>query len=504
MQFPSVHWHEGLFLQPHHFQAWDRHWTERVCTGEQWQAPYSYGILEIAINHDALAAGFLQVDLLRCKTPGGVLIEWLNGSLSDRRDLRPALNAVSELHSIDSMPHAPSSSGARRNAELERVSEQSSRHVDVFVAVPKLKLGNQNVDSAEHRNGSRFRAQWLDLPDESDAASIQPVELRELNARILLSTDDLAGYDVLRIARVRRSEQDDVQVRMDSHYIPPLIDCAASSLLRHQILSTTYDLVQQYSELFSKQLLDAGGVLHANTPIDVQRLLILQAVNPTASVLRVLASSRGIHPLTLYIEMARLAGSLDLLHPNRAALATSPYDHENLGGIFFELKRRIANAIEGLQRAPYRQCAFVGNQNGMQVSIDRATFSSIRRWFIGIHQTTRSADSLHRLMSSGNLDWKLGSVRDVERLFTMRAPGVELKRSIDVPAALPKASEWNYYEVVGTDQPAWQDVQSSGSLALRVPDSMIANRDKIIGGKEIQIRAENETLTFQFALFGVA
>ncbi len=43
MQFPAVNWHEGLFLHPHHFQAWDRHWTERVSTGEQWQSPHGYG-----------------------------------------------------------------------------------------------------------------------------------------------------------------------------------------------------------------------------------------------------------------------------------------------------------------------------------------------------------------------------------------------------------------------------------------------------------------------------
>jgi type VI secretion system protein ImpJ len=490
MQFPAVNWHEGLFLQPHHFQAWDRHWTERICTGERWQAPHSYGVLEFEINTDALAAGFLQVDVLRCKTPNGALIEWLHGGGSERRDLRPALEQA--IHASAEVPQSSSSAW----------QDRSHHAVDVYVGVPRLKLGNQNVDSPEHRNGSRFRAQWLDLPDETDAASVQPVELRELNARLLLSTDDLAGFDVLRLARVRRSEQDDVQVKLDPHYIPPLMDCAASSLLKTQILSSLYDLLQQYSEMYAKQVMDAGG-LHANTPVDIQRLMLLQIVNPVASVLRVLAHSKGIHPMTLYIELARLAGSLDLLHPNRVAKPTAPYDHENLGGILFELKRRVVNAVEGLHKAPYRQCVFLGNERGLQVSLDRSMMNSVKRWFIGVHQTSMSVDALQRLLTSGQLDWKIGSVESVERLFTMRAPGIEIKRSPDIPGVLPKASNWHYFEIASTDVPAWQDVKSTGTMAIRFRDSLLVHQDEHIGAKEIQLQMGQEVVGLQFALFGV-
>ncbi len=497
MQFSAVNWHEGLFLQPHHFQAWDRHWTERICTGEQWQSPHSYGVLELAINSDALASGFLQIDLLRCKTAAGAIIESSTGSVMERRDLRPSLESLSKLSESNS--YQPLDGRSVGNGVQREV-----RFVDVFVGVPRLKLGDKNVDSADHRNGSRFRAQWLDLPDELDAACIKPVELRELNARVLLSTDDLAGYDVLRIARVRRGEDDDVQLRMDANYVPPLMDCSSSNLLRSQIMTSIYDLMQQCSEQYSKQLFDTGGALHANSPVDVQRLLVLQAVNPAASVLRVLANSRGIHPLTLYVELARLAGTLDLLHPNRHSKPTSPYDHENLGGIFFELKRRILNAVDGLQRAPYRQTMFVGNENGMQLTIERSQFATSRRWFIGIHKGNIEADLLHQIMSTGQLDWKLGSVGQVEKLFASRAPGLELKRCSNIPASLPKSGEWVFYQVDGLESSVWKDVVASGTLAMRISDSSIANREELIGNRSILIAAGRETYSLQFALFGVA
>jgi type VI secretion system protein ImpJ len=36
-----VHWSEGLFLRPHHFQTADRYWTEIVQLGEQWDHQYN-------------------------------------------------------------------------------------------------------------------------------------------------------------------------------------------------------------------------------------------------------------------------------------------------------------------------------------------------------------------------------------------------------------------------------------------------------------------------------
>src|SRR5262249_40660566 len=36
----SVHWHEGMFLRPHHFQAAQRHWFHRAHLDEKWDHHY--------------------------------------------------------------------------------------------------------------------------------------------------------------------------------------------------------------------------------------------------------------------------------------------------------------------------------------------------------------------------------------------------------------------------------------------------------------------------------
>ena len=50
-----IHWSEGLFLKPHHFQAADRAWSEVLQTGEQWDHPYHYGIRRLELSPEAIA-----------------------------------------------------------------------------------------------------------------------------------------------------------------------------------------------------------------------------------------------------------------------------------------------------------------------------------------------------------------------------------------------------------------------------------------------------------------
>ena len=499
MQFPPVNWHEGLFLQPHHFQAWDRHWSERVAKGEQWQSPYSYGVLDLVINPDALAAGFLQIDSLRCKTLGGVLIETSTGASLERRDLRVALDNLI-AGPATGLPPSQSTLEERRRG----VASVPTNFLDVYIGVPRLKLGTRNVDPPEHRNGSRFRTQWLDLPDELDAACVKPVELRELNAQVLFHTDDLAGYDTLKIARIRRGDSDASIARLESNYIPPLLDCSSSPIMRTQILSSLCDIVRQSSENLSTQLIARGSGLNGANTLDMQRLIALQAINPAAAVLSVMANTRGIHPLSLYLELARISGALDLLSPDRKCQPISPYDHEKLGEIFFELKRRIQASIVDLQKSPYQHVLLTGYERGLTATLDKAFFQQAKRFFLGVHRGGSEPSQLNTILSHGSMDWKIGAARAVERLFTARAPGIHIERSHETPAVLPNPEEWIYFEVTELGSTLWKEVESTGSISLRFCESILQNREQLPGQKYIELLVDKTKLRLQFALLGVS
>lgn len=54
MRHLPVHWYEGMFLRPQHFQAADRYWHELNDTALQWQQAYGYGLRHFQLDVDAL------------------------------------------------------------------------------------------------------------------------------------------------------------------------------------------------------------------------------------------------------------------------------------------------------------------------------------------------------------------------------------------------------------------------------------------------------------------
>ncbi len=50
----AVHWHEGMFLQPHQFQAEHRYITARAHRAISWPNHHVWGLRTVQIDTDAL------------------------------------------------------------------------------------------------------------------------------------------------------------------------------------------------------------------------------------------------------------------------------------------------------------------------------------------------------------------------------------------------------------------------------------------------------------------
>lgn len=482
MQNLPVHWHEGLFLRPHHLQAWDRHWSESKTASERWQNPYSYGLASISVNADALASGFFQLDGVRAKMPEGTMVELTAGESTERVDLRAGF--------------------ARAEANETSIAIAGGQSVDVFLAVPRLQLGSPNVAEGDQTEGARFHQLKIRVPDETDGASVEPIVFRRVNACLLLSTDDLSGYDVLRIARVNRGTTGGAIAELDDRYIPPLLDCAAWPQMRQQVLRPIQDIMMSKIELLSKLVCDHSIRLDAEQPGDLQRILMLQTLNQAAAVIGVLNQSSGVHPWQAYTELSRLAGSLDLFGETRGLQSIEAYDHDALGSLFFAIRARIVSRIASVGRNAYQQRYFVGSGLGMQVSLDPQWLTKDWKCVLGVRRGELSVAALERLLSPGILDWKMGSARQVEALYSKRAGGLELKPLKDVPRLLPSQSDWSFFEIAGRG-PAWTDVLSTGTIAIRLREELIEHQHSLNGNQVLSVRVNETSAALQFAIFAI-
>src|SRR5579872_7441669 len=69
-----VHWHEGMFLRPHHFQAATRHLIEVGNRDSRWDVHYNWGLRAIDIDREALANNRLVVRSLQARLRDGTVV----------------------------------------------------------------------------------------------------------------------------------------------------------------------------------------------------------------------------------------------------------------------------------------------------------------------------------------------------------------------------------------------------------------------------------------------
>jgi len=480
-----VHWYEGLFLRPQHLQSADRSWAERVRLSQQWDLPYNYGLHALHFSEEALANHHFEAEKLQARMPDGELINLDLGQEPDRVDLRADVTELSLVL-----------------AQLEEAF-QTEAVVRVYVGVPKLRAGRQNVSPAESPGNGRYVETKLNVQDESWGGNDQEIVFRALNVRLLLSTQDLSGYDLLPIAQIKRAGEGEAKPQLDRSYIPPVLSIDAWPPLGRDVVRSLYDMIGQKIDVLSQQLTNRGIGLESNNAGDVDRIMMLTQLNVAYGRLAVLTFAQGVHPFTAYTELCEILARLSIFSPQRRVTDIPPYNHEELAPIFHHVRDRIVALINSIRDYQYQQRYFVGVGMGMQVSLEPQWFNSDWQWYIGVSKGDLNDQECRSLLSAGHLDWKLGSARQVEFLFQNRAEGLELNPVDRTVRALPARKDWVYYEVPKREAPAWRDVQQTQTLAMRLKDSLIINRDRLQGQQEIVVQAFGRTTKLQFALFAV-
>src|SRR5205807_2491265 len=239
-----------------------------------------------------------------------------------------------------------------------------ARTLTVFLAVPQLNLGQPNVTGGPGDDLARFRVSELDLEDENSGVNPQPLKFRLYNLKLLLSTQDQTGFTVLPLARVEKSPRANAAPQVDVNYIPPILAVDAWPALADDIVRSVYDRVGGKADLIAQQL--------DLRPTDPDPNLIgqLRELNAANATLGVLTFAQGVPPLVAYLELCRLVGQLSYYKAGRRTPALPRYDHDDLGGCFYAVKRHLDELLDLLLEPNYKERPFVGTGLRMQVTME--------------------------------------------------------------------------------------------------------------------------------------
>jgi type VI secretion system protein ImpJ len=466
-----VHWHEGMFLLPQHLQAAQRHGTHFAQLGDKWNQHYSWGLRACDLDLDALANNRLVVRTLRARLGDGTLIAIPEDGLLPAVDLKAA---------------------------LERTPQ-----VRVFLAVPVFDLSRANVATGGPDDKARYLVDTQELEDESTGLHPQPVTIRRLNLKLLLSTQDRAGYETVPIAQFKKADRAQALPELDGEYIPPLLACDAWKPLAHDILEGIYDrigalLTQQAALVVTRRI-----SLESQAPGDRLLLEQLRALNEAFALLRIMVFAQGVHPFAAYLELCCLVGRMVIFSKKsgpRTPADLPLYDHDNLGHCFRSIQRYMHDILD-FRPADYQERPFVRVQERMEVRLDREWLEPTWQMFVGVESMLTTEQCVH-LLSPKGLDMKIASASQVDQIFDGGRLGLNFVHNSRPPVVLPNVPGLVYFQVDPQAQPTvWHDVKDKLTLAVRVGGIVKNPKD---ASNELTVRASSsQAAALKFALYVV-
>jgi type VI secretion system protein ImpJ len=466
-----VHWFEGMFLRPHHFQAADRYYREALQSHFQNDHLFDYGVSKIKIETASLANSVLEIAELSARLKDGTFVS------IDR--LRTDLNV-----------------------RLKNVS--ADKPLTVYLAVPQVRLGEANVSRSESNQRVRYQEVHAEYADESQGAGVQDVSVLRLQTQLLFDSDELNGYELLPLLQIRRDPTQAGAWRIEESFFPPSLAVNSWGELQ-SIVRRIYDLIgERLSQL--KRLADSRNLsFSGNTPGDVEKLLMMHALNEAYAELSILALTPGVHPFAVYHALVRTIGRCSLFGEKKIVPRILAYDHDKLQPIFQWAWEQIRELIFMVQDEPYHAFPLVGSGLGMKATLPSEYLSSEWMWFFGIRPIDQSPTELARANMLQAWDWKLAASDDVERLFTQKAKGIDIKSptksETGLPAALKDLRGWLLWSI--TEDAQWDRVRLTMRVGVRVSEKQIANADSLEGNKRILLQINYKTYGLEMSLFAV-
>jgi type VI secretion system protein ImpJ len=313
----KVVWHEGLRLDPHHFQQWDRYHSYLLDFRLQSVAPHAWGVLDLAIDREALLNG--QFRLLQCK---GVTQDGL------------AFNI-------------PEDDPAPLSQNFKDQFAPTDRELSVYLTIPaETNRGiNCKLEGETEPKDVRFLGTQISVTDDNTGSDERKITAAQKNFQIRFGNASLQGLSVLKIAEVVRSV--DGSFVLSETFIPSCLAIAASDRLVTITRRLLELLIAKSSSIASAGPAAAQREL---SPSDITLLLALQAINTSIPLISHFYHLPKRHPEELYMSLLALAGQLSTF---ASAEGTQPrnlpvYEHENLSRCFNALDVEIRVLLDNL------------------------------------------------------------------------------------------------------------------------------------------------------------
>ncbi len=422
----KIVWAQGMFILPQHFQQHDRYLENMVngrCTGLR---PYSWGFYSLTIDHHLLKIG--KFGLAECR---GIFPDGTPFCLPDD-DALPLPLDISE-------------------------GVQSEM---VYLGLPTRRGSGVETDSeANPETLARYRIDEREVKDcNCGAEGRVPIQVGALKTRLLLESDERAGYTCLGVGRIQemRANKD---LELDTRYIPPNLNCQAAPNL-NEFPKELHGILHTRGEMLARDLIrpgQGGGVP------DITDLMVLQLINRYQPLMKHFSGVVGLHPEDFYRAAVQMAGELSTFFRNESRPINFPqYDHDDLQETFYYLMEELR---ELLAKDRMRRAIRIPLSKP-KYGVYGARLPDVNLLDTAIFVLAAKAQvSSEVLRTSFHPQVKIGPVEEVQQLVNSHLRGIPIEPLPVAPKELPYHAGFTYFEL-NKHCDHWTRMKKSGGFAI--------------------------------------
>lgn len=419
-----VLWHQGLFLQPQHFQYMDLSVQSMLTPLNAYIAPYFWGIGEFEVHRAALEN--------RSFTPLKGELVFPDGTYT----VFPG-NALLEPRSFD-------------GAWVE-----GGKPLTVFVGMRRLNLNKENVTILESLKGmSEVNTRFVAAADAEEVSDIhQGGPSARVNRlyhvlRIFWETEkeQLGDYDLIPVGMLERFGE---EVRLSSRFVAPSIGIFACDTLT-RIVKEIRDQITARSHQLEEYKTQRGIHTAEFGARDMVYLLALRSLNRYVPLLHHVTEVKPVHPWTVYGLLRQLVGELSTFSSRvnvhgeleDGTRLLPDYDHWKIWECYSLAQALITQLLDEITAGPDYVIRLIFDGTYYTADLAPQIFEGRNRYFL-VFRTDE--DPRHVLDSLATII-KISSREELPILIARALPGLQLEHLPVPPQELPRRAHCIYFQ----------------------------------------------------------
>lgn len=438
-----IYWHQGLFLQPQHFQLADLHHQSLLAPLGRFAQPYFVGVGKLVIDQAALREKTLVISEAEMVFPDGTYVDYPgNGVIQPR--------------------------------SFEEAWTDAGRPFKVYLGLRRLEDGEENVSVRPNLdNVSEVNSRFAVTADPEEAPDLYTsgpaAKVRRLSyvPKIFFETEK-EGLNKYQLVPIAVLEWENEEVRLSSHFIPPALRLDACDPLLGLAKSAYDKLLGRARRL--EEYKNPQGMRGAEMEQGV--FLLLMGLHTISRYIPWLASaleSKQLHPYDLFLGLSELAGELTLFSSEVSAVGEDrtgrrvmpTYNHLDLHGSISGLVELIGRLLDEITFGPESILRLSYQAPYFTADLPRELFSDRNTYYLSI----RSGFAPEEVRNAMDAVAKFSARENLPVLVARSLPGLKLDHVLVPPPGLPQLSSAVIFRI-NTDGGQWDDVRRMGNIGL--------------------------------------